>query len=50
MLFGSDYPFGPEAGEVFIRDNLSAIKKMAIPQEDKEKILGGNTERLLKIT
>jgi len=43
MLFGSDYPFWPEAGEVFVRDNLAGIKSMAIPQEDKEMISGGNT-------
>jgi aminocarboxymuconate-semialdehyde decarboxylase len=49
MLFGSDYPFGPEGGEVFIRDTLAGIRKMTIPQEDKQKILGGNARRLLKI-
>ena len=49
MLFGSDYPFGPEEGEVFIRDNLNGIRTMAIPQGDKEKILGGNAKKLLKI-
>ena len=49
MLFGTDYPFGPEAGEIFIKDNLAGIKTMAIPQEDREKILGENAKRLLKI-
>jgi predicted TIM-barrel fold metal-dependent hydrolase len=49
MLFGSDYPFGPEAGEIFIKDNLAAIMGMAIPETDREKILGKNARRLLKI-
>jgi predicted TIM-barrel fold metal-dependent hydrolase len=49
MLFGTDYPFGPEAGEVFIRDNLAGLKTMAISQKDREKILGGNAKNLLKI-
>jgi predicted TIM-barrel fold metal-dependent hydrolase len=49
MMYGSDYPFGPEAGEDFIRSNLEGIKSMNIPAEDKEKILGGNAKELLKI-
>jgi aminocarboxymuconate-semialdehyde decarboxylase len=49
MMYGSDYPFGGEAGEDFIRSNLAGIKLMAIPSGDKEKILGGNAQKLLKI-
>jgi uncharacterized protein len=50
MLFGSDYPFGAEEGEDFIRENLAGVKSMVIPDEEKEKILGGNAVRLLKIS
>ena len=49
MMYGTDYPFGAEAGEDFIRSNLEGIKSMNIPSEDKEKILGGNAKKLLKI-
>ncbi len=49
MMYGSDYPFGAEAGEDFIRSNLAGVKAMSIPDEEKEKILGGNAKRLLKI-
>jgi len=49
MMYGSDYPFGAEAGEDFIRTNLSGIQSMNIPAEEKAKILGGNAKRLLKI-
>jgi aminocarboxymuconate-semialdehyde decarboxylase len=49
LLYGSDYPFGPEAGEDFIRENLACVKSMAIPDDEKEKILGGNAQKLLKI-
>jgi aminocarboxymuconate-semialdehyde decarboxylase len=49
MMYGSDYPFGAEAGEDFIRSNLAGVKSMAISPEDKEKILGGNAKKLLKI-
>jgi predicted TIM-barrel fold metal-dependent hydrolase len=49
MLFGTDYPFSPEKGEVYLRDNLRIVKEMDLPQEDKEKILGGNAMKLLKL-
>jgi len=49
MMYGSDYPFGAEAGEDFIRANLAGVKAMSIPEEEKGKILGGNAKKLLKI-
>ena len=49
MLYGSDYPFGPEAGEDFIRENLFCVRSMVIPPEEKAKILGGNAKKMLKI-
>jgi predicted TIM-barrel fold metal-dependent hydrolase len=49
MMYGSDYPFGAEAGEDLIRSNLAGVKAMNIPAGHMEKILGGNAKRLLKI-
>jgi predicted TIM-barrel fold metal-dependent hydrolase len=49
MMYGSDYPFGAEAGEDFIRENLLGVKAMDIPAEDMDKILGENAKKLLKI-
>lgn len=49
MIYGSDYPFGPEAGEDFIRTNLAGVKAMAIPDPEKRKILGENAKQMLKI-
>jgi len=49
MLFGTDYPFSPEQGEVYLRENLRIVKEMDLPEEDKAKILGGNAKRLLKL-
>lgn len=49
MMYGTDYPFGAEDGEDFIRSNLEGIKSMNIPQGEKEKILGENAKKLLKI-
>ena len=49
MVYGSDYPFGAERGEAFIRDNLQAVRALDIPDCEMEKILGGNAKKLLKI-
>jgi aminocarboxymuconate-semialdehyde decarboxylase len=49
MMFGTDYPFGLEDGEDFIRENLACVKAMAIPEPEIEKILGGNAKKMLKI-
>src|SRR4030043_1318448 len=49
LMYGSDYPFGAEAGEAYIRDNLAGVKAMDIPPQDMEKILGGNAKKLLKL-
>ena len=49
LLYGSDYPFGVEEGEAYIRDNLAGVKAMNLPTDETEKILGGNARKLLKI-
>jgi predicted TIM-barrel fold metal-dependent hydrolase len=49
LMYGTDYPFGPQVGEAYIRDNLAGVKAMDIPSQDMEKILGGNAKKLLKI-
>jgi predicted TIM-barrel fold metal-dependent hydrolase len=49
MLFGTDYPYGLEEGEDFIRENLAGIREMTVSEEVREKILSGNAKRLLKI-
>ena len=49
LMYGSDYPFGPQVGEAYIRDNLAGVKAMDIPPQDMEKILGENAKKLLRI-
>lgn len=49
MMYGSDYPFGAEAGEDFIRENLAGVKAMPIPEDEKRKILRENAKKMLKI-
>ena len=49
MMFATDYPFGPESGEDFIREGLTNVKGMKIPASEKKIILGHNAKKLLKI-
>jgi predicted TIM-barrel fold metal-dependent hydrolase len=49
ILFGTDFPFGPDDGERWPLDELRTIKTMVMPEEDREKILHGNAQRLLKL-
>jgi predicted TIM-barrel fold metal-dependent hydrolase len=46
MMFGSDYPFG---GESSMKANLDSVMEMNIPEKDRERILGENAKKLLKI-
>ena len=49
MMYGSDYPFGGEAGEDFIRENMRGVQYMAIPNKEKAMIMGGNAKKMFKI-
>jgi len=49
ICFGTDYMYGPEEGERFLRATLESIREARIPQEDKERILGGNAAKLLNL-
>jgi len=48
-VFGTDYPFGMEAGEDFYRENLAGVRAMNLPEAELKKVLGENARRLLKI-
>jgi len=49
ILFGTDFPFGPDNGERWPLDELRTIKTMPIDEADRAKILYGNAARLLKL-
>ena len=36
LLFGTDVPYGPAAGETFSRQTIDAIEGMSIPDADKK--------------
>lgn len=47
FAFGSDYPFGPDAGQRFIHANLTAIESLKLSSSDLKKVLVGNSQSLL---
>jgi aminocarboxymuconate-semialdehyde decarboxylase len=49
LIYGSDYPFGTEIGEDYIRENLAGVRTLKISKKNMDKILGGNAKKLLKI-
>ena len=49
LLFGADYPYGAEHGELKLRQTIHSINSMDVPQSDKKKILEKNAERILHL-
>ncbi|HLN88403.1 MAG TPA: amidohydrolase family protein [Candidatus Limnocylindrales bacterium] len=49
MVLGTNYPYGPEEGCVLLRNSLKAIDGLDLNFTDKEKILGGNAAKILRI-
>ncbi len=47
IVFASDYPYGPENGERWLKETLSQVRKARLTQAKKAQILGGNLQRLL---
>jgi predicted TIM-barrel fold metal-dependent hydrolase len=48
-LFGTDCPFDPQGGPMFIREGLRAIEKLRLEDEVLGKLMHGNAERLLRL-
>ena len=48
VLFGTDHPFDPGAGE-FIRDTIADIEALKLDSRLKQGIFGGNALRLLRL-
>lgn len=49
IVFGTDFPYGLEEGEDFIRENLASLMRLNIGEKEKQKILCENAKTLLKI-
>ena len=49
ILFATDAPNGPGAGESRLQSYATLVKSLALPAEDTEKILSGNIRRILNL-
>ena len=49
LLFGTDFPYDAECGDIYTRKTIEAIDAMPIPEEDKNKIFEQNVRKILKI-
>ena len=48
-LFGTDCPFDPEGGPLFIRETIRAIDSLELPREDREKLYVRNAQHMLRL-
>lgn len=49
MVLGTNYPYGPEEGCVLVKNSLKALAELGLAKDEREKILGGNAERILRL-
>ena len=49
VLFGTDCPFDPEGGPLFIRETIKTLERMALKPNDRRKIYFGNAMRMLRL-
>ena len=48
-LFGTDCPFDPEGGPVFIRETIKAIDGLELSSADRAKLYLGNAQHMLRL-
>jgi predicted TIM-barrel fold metal-dependent hydrolase len=48
-LFGTDCPFDPEGGPLFIRETIRAIESLELPHDVRDLLYAGNVRRLLRL-
>ena len=49
LVYSTDYPWGPQGGRIRLATYANNIREMEIPESEKEEILGGNIQGVLKI-
>ena len=49
VLFGTDCPFDPEGGPLFIREIIKAIDSLELKEGDRRKLYFGNAIRMLRL-
>jgi predicted TIM-barrel fold metal-dependent hydrolase len=49
VLFGTDCPFDPEGGPLFIRETIKTLDRMALKPGDRRRIYFGNATSMLRL-
>ncbi len=49
LVLGTNYPYGPEEGCLLVKNSLKAIEGLDLEKKEKEKILGANAAKVLKL-
>ena len=49
VLFGTDCPFDPQGGPMFIRESIRAIDSLKLKDADRRKVYFGNAMRMLRL-
>jgi uncharacterized protein len=49
VMFGTDCPFDPQGGPLFIRETMKALDSLRLKPADRRRIYFGNAERLLRL-
>jgi len=49
MVLGTNYPYGPEEGCLLVKNSLKAVNGLGLGGEEREKILGGNAAKILRL-
>ena len=49
VLFGTDCPFDPEGGPLFIREIFKAVDSLKLSKDDRRRLYFGNAKRLMKL-
>jgi len=49
VLFGTDCPFDPQGGPLFIRDIIKVLDEIDVTEDERRKIYHLNAERMLKL-
>jgi aminocarboxymuconate-semialdehyde decarboxylase len=47
VVFGTDYPFGPQRGRAKLRTTIEAIERAALTDEERADLYAGNLRTLL---
>ena len=50
MVFGTDFPYDIDNGDLFIRKTIEAVYKMNISEGDKKRIFEDNPRNLLSLS